>query len=752
MRRIFGIILTLVAFASAAAQEEFSIFVMDENGSRIHDAYVIAMKDSVTHYANSGSEGTATFTNLTPGRWIFRASHQGFVPDTVSAEVGGDRNAAVIRLKPATELEEVVVQGDKSKIVTHMHDGERFYLSPRALKLPDPYQALAEIPMLKTDVMKGTVSMLDGTSPLIMINGEERPHGGVEMIKPRDIEAVEIISIPEARYALSGVSTIVNIRLKEKVGQYLSMNARTENQVPFHNGSTDAGIEVGNKKFSYYTRASISADYHRRARTEMERENSDYSQEYTNLRKHNNWQWSWFHRINWTASEKDKVAVNFIFGQFRLKAHEESTGESTKGGITTPYSALIQNNNASRHFGASAYYTHTFSSTGKLDVKASYSNNRFTTTDNREEEAFGELAESEISLLSGGNYFVGNVAYTGYAPWGQFTVSTGGNTSWDNVTDRIGLNPKFLYRSSYYGTTFSWSKAFGNWMLYASAAAQWIHLSDKENSMGQLRPWGWVSATWNASSKSSWRVIYNHNNGVPNLQNTNPYTTSTDPLFTKYGNPELKASWADEASLVYMLNTGYWYLSSWITARQTHDAIRPYGITEGDRYILTSINSNNLTVTPGFSLNRSFMWGSAYANFSLPVTKWKGMHRLINPSMTIGANSSFGKFYVSADLMWTIRSEEIFEKLTMVRPMIGVDAVYNVTPNFSVGFGLSEIAGGFENRTKYDDGSFRYNSTRTLLKTFFQPKIMLNWRMQKNQKQKMQFNPDFLNGRTSYSL
>lgn len=753
MRRIFGIFLTLVAFLSAAAQEEFSILVMNgSNNTFINDAYVIAMKDSVAHYANSGSEGTARFTNLTPGRWIFRASHKGFAPDTVSAEVGGERNAAVIRLKPATELEEVVVQGDKSKIVTHMHDGERFYLSPRALKLPDPYQALAEIPMLKTDVMKGQLYLTDGISPKIMINGEERSYGGLENIKPSDIEAVEVITLPDMSYVMSGVKAIVNIKVKQKEGAYLALNARTNNQVPFHNGNSEASMEVGNLKFTYYTRADIGANYHVRARNQIWRENTDYSQNFTKLRKHNDWQWNWFNRMNWAITGNDKLAVSLMLHGFKLKAHEESTGESTKSGVATPYNSVSDNRNSSRMVTASAYYTHTFSSSGKLEASAVLTHNNYTTAEEREEQLFGQASDADVSLLSAGNYLFGELKYTGNVSWGSFTGGVSNISSWDNVNDRIGVNPKFLYHTRFSVAYFTWNKYFGSWSLSAGAAGQWIHLSDSYSAARKLYPWATVSANWNASSKSSWRLTYYHSNGMPSLQNSNPYTTSTDPLYANYGNPELKALSTDDVTLNYMLNSGNWYLSSSLTARYTRDAVRSFGYTEGDRYIVTLINSNVFSLTPSLNLNRRFSWGSAYADFSLPVTKWSGLHRLTNASLMAGVNGSFGKFYVSADCMLTIRSEGVYQKQTATRPWINLDAVYNATPNFSIGVSLSHLAGNFKSTTKYDDGSFRYTDTRTLLKSGFQPSIMLSWKLMRNQKQRMQFDPNLKSGRTSYSL
>ncbi len=753
MKTLLSALALLLGAVSAAAQEEFSIFVMNgSNNAYINDAYVIAMKDSVTHYANSGAEGIAEFTNLTHGRWIFRASHQGFAPDTVSAEVGGNRNAAVIRLKPTTELDEVVVQGDKSKIVTHMHDGERFYLSPRALKLPDSYQALAEIPMLKTDVMNGKLYLTDGTTPMIMINGEERAHGGLENIKPSDIEAVEVITLPDMTYVMSGVKAIVNIKVKQKEGAFLALNARTNNQVPFHNGNSEASMEVGNPKFTYYTRADLGADYHVRARNQIWRENTDYSQTFNKLRKHNDWQWSWFNRMNWVATDKDKVAISIMLHQFRYKAHEEANGESTRLGATTPYNSVSDNRNYSRSASVSAYYTHIFSPSGKLEASASLTNNHYTTIDEREEELFGRPTESAVSLLSAGNYLYGEVKYIGTVSWGSFTAAASNILSWDNINDRLGVNPKFLYRTRFSTAYFTWNKYFGAWTLSAGAAAQWLHMSDSYSSAGRVSPWAMVSANWNASSKSSWRITYYHSNGVPSLQNSNPYTTSTDPLYTNCGNPELKALKMDDVALNYMLNYGNWYFSSSLTARYTSDSMRSYGYTEGDRYIVTLINSDIFSIIPKVGLNRRFKWGSAYANVSVPVAKWSGLHRLTNATLMAGVNGSFGNFYVSADCMLTIRSEEVYQKQTDTRPWINMEVVYNATPNFSVGVSLSHLAGDFKSTTKYDDGSFRYTDTRKLLKTFLQPSIMLSWKLMRNQKQKMQFDPDLNSGRSSYSL
>ncbi len=72
-----------------------------------------------------------------------------------------------------------------------------YYLSDRARKEMDAFRALQEIPRLRVNATSHTITLDDGSTPLILVNGVKKP---LDVILPELIESVEVIDNPSARY------------------------------------------------------------------------------------------------------------------------------------------------------------------------------------------------------------------------------------------------------------------------------------------------------------------------------------------------------------------------------------------------------------------------------------------------------------------------------------------------------------------------------------------------------------------------
>ena len=106
------------------------------------------------------------------------------------------------------------IVADRSQTVKRTANGEMFYLSSTAKKKSKPFRALQEIPAIISDANTSSVKMLNGTTPLILINGN-MVNSGIGPISPSDIESVEVINSVSARYLQEGITSILNIKLKK---------------------------------------------------------------------------------------------------------------------------------------------------------------------------------------------------------------------------------------------------------------------------------------------------------------------------------------------------------------------------------------------------------------------------------------------------------------------------------------------------------------------------------------------------------
>ena len=103
----------------------------------------------------------------------------------------------------------------KSHLISHTANSDIFYLSAEARKKQNPYEALREIPKLVVNESDRSIKMVDGATPLILINGH-KVNSGINSIDPKEVEAVEVINNPSARYLKDGVQCVVNIKMKQR--------------------------------------------------------------------------------------------------------------------------------------------------------------------------------------------------------------------------------------------------------------------------------------------------------------------------------------------------------------------------------------------------------------------------------------------------------------------------------------------------------------------------------------------------------
>ncbi len=250
---------SLIALISSplAAQEPATrtltgVVTANDGSTPLPAVQVVATRESNPSSALSASTdatGRFTIASVAPGRYVIRLVRLGFAPDTQTVTVAEDSPAAVdlgtISLTP------VVLQLDDVSIVAEQ---------PAVIQAPDRDIYLAEavpgaaggsatdvlqgIPDLEVDI-DGGVRMM-GETPAIYINGRPAPMTGeslalfLEQFAAENIQNIEVLPNPSARYNAEGSGGIVNIVLKEDVGLGISGNA-------FVSGGTNGRFRGGTR-------------------------------------------------------------------------------------------------------------------------------------------------------------------------------------------------------------------------------------------------------------------------------------------------------------------------------------------------------------------------------------------------------------------------------------------------------------------------------------------------------------------------
>lgn len=215
----------------------------DADGAIIKGATIslLAAKDSaIVKLAVSNTTGDYQFANLTAGKYLVKASYVGYQP-IFSAPFEVSTTAVTIPdlklIKTAANLKGVVVTSQKpllkmkaDKMIMNV-EGSINAVGSDALEL------LRKSPVVLVD-KDDNLSLSGKNGVQVYVDGRPSPLSGQDLasylktLNSSQIEAIEIISNPSAKYEAAGNAGIINIRLKK-------------NKSLGTNGSANAGWNIG---------------------------------------------------------------------------------------------------------------------------------------------------------------------------------------------------------------------------------------------------------------------------------------------------------------------------------------------------------------------------------------------------------------------------------------------------------------------------------------------------------------------------
>jgi len=240
MRSVLFVLFSTLAAIGVNAQQ-VSGMVKDAEGRPLSGASVSLLKDSaVLKLAATGQDGTYSFTGIKEGSYRVGVSFVGHAPATSAAfnVLKEDVRVPELQLvKAAANMQGLTVTARKppvevkaDKMIVNV-EGTVNAVGSDALEL------LRKSPGVMVDKDENlSISGKNGVQ--VYIDGRPSPLAGADLanylktLQSAQIEAIEIITNPSARYEAAGNAGIINIRLKK------NKNFGT-------NGSVNAGYNVG---------------------------------------------------------------------------------------------------------------------------------------------------------------------------------------------------------------------------------------------------------------------------------------------------------------------------------------------------------------------------------------------------------------------------------------------------------------------------------------------------------------------------
>ena len=703
--------------------------------SPIVGGYVLLVKNGeIVNSSVSDKTGKYQMNGIVDGTYIIEITCLGFKTVRDSLVLNGACERSYELEEEAIELDEVAVVADRSQVVTRTANGQRFYLSAEAKKKRNPFQALQEIPMLISDVNTSSIKMVNGSSPLILIDGN-MVNSGINPISPSDIESVEVINAVSARYLQEGVTSIVNIKLKRNVKPYLWLEAATRNEIPLNNGFGVGYFEVGNKKYSLYGRAAYHYTYHDDIESTVNRANVTYKQNYEQTTRNDAGQWIGELLFKWQATDKDYFAAQIYYTDKDSKIKQNASGTYISD-IAQAYRFNSSSLDESGILTSSMYYKHSFTAGNNLEVRLAYNFNKNDYSALRTDFYDGYSTETESLYKNKRNSGSLNIDYSQtFDNNGSLIVGSRSTLIRDEINNMVGVNPLFKHCNYNQYIYAGYGGAYKSVLYYsASIGVEGIWAKAGNADYSYIRPRGSASMTWAINKHNSLQLKYRLTNTPPTVANLNPYNISTDSLVVAVGNPNLKPQMMNHVAVNYTLNIGNLYITPEAYYKHISDMIEAYGYTKDGIYYSTYANSGKFSqLSAGANISYRFKWGRIYGGGGWYANHYEKQGVKNSTYASLGFNAQAGQFSFYGTLDYNSRDYTAISYTKYYRPTTAnLQINYNFTPDFYIGVCLQHVTGEFRTKTITEDDSFRSVSENRYTDKCLRPWVILRYTFRKN--------------------
>ncbi|HUR64876.1 MAG TPA: TonB-dependent receptor, partial [Chitinophagaceae bacterium] len=244
MRKLASIFAGLVMISSVSMAQQITGHVRDQSGKGLEKSTVSllnAKDSSVIKLATANADGVFTFSGSKPGQYLVSATYVGYqAAYSQRFEVSGTGDVTVPELtisKISGNLKEITVTAKKPMVEVRADktilnvEGTINSVGNDALEL------LRKSPGVMVD-KDDNISLAGKNGVRIYIDGKPSPLAGSDLanflksLNAAQIEAIELITNPSAKYDAAGNAGIINIRLKKS-------------KAFGTNGSVNAGYNIG---------------------------------------------------------------------------------------------------------------------------------------------------------------------------------------------------------------------------------------------------------------------------------------------------------------------------------------------------------------------------------------------------------------------------------------------------------------------------------------------------------------------------
>jgi iron complex outermembrane receptor protein len=584
---ILSTILACVAFVS---QAQVSGRVLDADRKGLGGVTVTLLRDSATvvKLAVTGNDGAYTFPSVTPGHYHVSASYVGFsaaasapfqissnsitVPELNLARATGElKGVTVTARKPIVEVK-------ADKMIVNV-EGTINATGNDALEL------LRKSPGVLVD-KDDNLSVAGKNGVQVYVDGRPTPLSGSDLanylktLQSSQIEAIEIITNPSAKYEAAGNAGIVNIRLKK-------------NKNFGANGSLSAGYNVGH--YSKYN-AGGSLNYRNKNVNLYANYNFNYGRNYNSLSINRQLGDSTFNQTGATTMENR--GHGFKAGADLTLNKRNSIGVLVNGNLSDPTMAMnsntsiyyrptntmtrtlvAQSNNEMQrnNVNANLNYNYTGAKGQSLVVNADYGYYDINTNQRQPNTYFDpagtKLNSENYHTLSPTRIDISSLKADWEQDLAQGKLGFGGKSSYtttDNdfrrytsstAAESLDRHNRFAYEEQIHAGYVNWNRQLKGFMFQVGLRAE--HTISDGHSTGENKTTTGYEAfdgsfkrsytdffpstalTFNKNPMKVWNLTYSRRIDRPAYQDLNPFEFRLDAYTFSKGNTNLRPQYTN---------------------------------------------------------------------------------------------------------------------------------------------------------------------------------------------------------------
>ncbi|MBU2951450.1 TonB-dependent receptor family protein [Tamlana agarivorans] len=636
---ILGLTL-LLSFTSAAQNTQIKGQVVEENSKQPLAFATVAILDSSTNKALSGSitDDNGKFNLDTEASDFYvQVSYMGFVSKTIKQfEVKKNKvNLGIVLLaEDAEQLNEVVVQAEVSR--------NEFKLDKRVFNVgkdisntgASALEVLSNVPSVSVNI-EGAISLRGSQGVQVLINGKPsiltEDSGSLGSITSDMIEKIEVITNPSAKYEAEGTSGIINIIIKKEERKGVNGSVSLNTGVP-DNHSVGVSLNKRSEKFNLFTQIGLG----RRSRPQdNENINEDLINNTTLYNIGEEYRNEKFYTITLgTDYYLNDDNVFTLSGNYAFEDEDQPSDNNfqlfdVNNNLDSEWSRTEVTEAANPKWQYELQYKRDFKDHEDHDLLISATGRSFSKDQNSlfvDETISGSDRDATQKTRTdfGENTFTFKLDYT--KPFSdKWSMETGAQYVLNDVSNDFevqnlingdfetdfGLTNVFEFNQNVLGVYATAAFQSGNWGVKPGLRMEYTEVStllvntDEANDQDYTNLFPSIHTSYKISDAVSLQAGYSNRIYRPRLWDLNPFFNIRNNFNIRQGNPDLQPEFTDSYEITSIFDIGKTSLNFGLFHRYTNEVIERVS-TSVDNVIVTRPENIGTNSTVGIEFNTKY--------------------------------------------------------------------------------------------------------------------------------------------------